>query len=70
MEKKRILYLRAHSVDNILTKVADPVFIAYCVQAIADYAVKVVEKSGHKNLRKTAELRNVDKIRQNLKGNN
>ncbi|OWR47250.1 UDP-N-acetylglucosamine pyrophosphorylase [Danaus plexippus plexippus] len=43
--RRGVEHLHAHSVDNLLIKVADPVFIGYCKSKNADCAAKVVSKS-------------------------
>ncbi|XP_050678754.1 UDP-N-acetylhexosamine pyrophosphorylase-like protein 1 [Leptidea sinapis] len=45
IKRRGVEHLHAHSVDNILIKVADPVFIGYCKSKNADCAAKVVQKS-------------------------
>ena len=44
LSKRNILYIHAYCVDNCLVRVADPVFLGYCIQKQSACAAKVVRK--------------------------
>jgi UDP-N-acetylglucosamine/UDP-N-acetylgalactosamine diphosphorylase len=44
LSKRNVLYIHAYCVDNCLVRVADPVFLGYCIQKQSACAAKVVRK--------------------------
>lgn len=45
LAKRNVLYVHAYCVDNCLVRVADPVFLGYCIEKRADCAAKTVPKT-------------------------
>lgn len=58
MERRGVQYIYVFPIDNIMAKVADPIFVGYCLETKTDCAAKVVKK--HKAKQNVGNLSKVD----------